>query len=169
MFRIKSTCVLLTIAVLLTAGGCGGSISGSIPGGMLTKPRAISAAMAPLTILACVAGSCAYHAALPNGDVGTRYGYRLWCIFHGIPLCNYGIILQASGGLAPYKTWSLTGQPPGLGLGCFWNLSGCYDPDLREISGTPTRAGTYSIVVTVTDSESPPRQASVRYGITITP
>jgi hypothetical protein len=58
----------------------------------------------------------------------------------------YSLKLAAYGGLEPY-TWSISGTlPPGLKL----------HPATGVISGTPTTAGDYDFVVTVTDSEAPP-------------
>jgi WD40 repeat protein len=71
-----------------------------------------------------------------------------------------GFTLAAAGGTAPY-TWSWTAAagsllPPGLGL---------VD---NVISGTPTALGTFNVVVTVTDSATPPKQNSSAYTITVT-
>ena len=70
-----------------------------------------------------------------------------------------GFLLTASGGKTPY-TWSWAGGsgsslPPGL------NLS------QNSISGTPTAAGIYHVLVTVSDSQSTPAQTSSNYVITI--
>ncbi|WP_431293912.1 beta strand repeat-containing protein [Pedobacter sp. P26] len=65
--------------------------------------------------------------ALPNGVTGTTY------TTNGIP--------AATGGTGPY-TYSATGLPPGL----------TFNPATREITGTPTQIGTYTIPVTVTDA-----------------
>lgn len=67
-----------------------------------------------------------------------------------------GFILTAAGGVSPY-TWSATGMPPGLDL----------DRNSGNISGTPTTAGSYSVSVTVSDSESLPAQVSLYYTIDI--
>lgn len=85
-------------------------------------------------------------AAPPAGTVGMPYG-------------NPGFAPSASGGVQPYH-WSWAGAPgsslpPGLTLN-----------DLG-ISGQPTTAGTYNVVITVADSQSPPQQASANYPITI--
>jgi hypothetical protein len=61
-----------------------------------------------------------------------------------------------SGGTAPF-TWSETGPlPPGLSL----SSSG-------QLSGTPTRAGTFPISVMVTDSSNPPLMNSVPVNLKI--
>jgi hypothetical protein len=77
-------------------------------------------------------------ASLPGGTVGTAYS----------------VTLAATGGTSPY-TWSATGLPAGL------IQSG------GVISGTPTAAGTSSVIVTVTDSEAPPVSASATLPLTV--
>ncbi|MBZ5689955.1 MAG: hypothetical protein LAP86_33610 [Acidobacteriia bacterium] len=76
----------------------------------------------------------------------------------------YADLLTASGGKGPYTwTWAagtsgsrgVRGLPPGLTL------------SNATIAGTPTEANTYNVVVTVSDSQSPPAQKSVAYAITI--
>jgi hypothetical protein len=104
----------------------------------------------------------------PNGTVGAFYNPHLvrvctWIFFH--PYCYYrtwyGFSLTASGGISPY-VWSWTAAsgsslPPGLTL------------TNNAINGAPTAAGTYHVIVTVRDSETPPQQASANYTITINP
>ena len=90
-------------------------------------------------------------AAPPSGTVGTAYA-------------GSGFLLTASGGKGPYS-WSWTagttgstevlGLPPGLALSS------------AMISGTPTQADTYNVLITVTDSQSPAAQKSVPYAIKI--
>jgi len=58
---------------------------------------------------------------------------------------GYLTTLMVSGGTAPY-TWTVTGLPAGV------MASGLMTPTLT-ISGTPTTAGTSSVVVTVSDSK----------------
>src|SRR5215467_11748270 len=70
-----------------------------------------------------------------------------------------GFLLSASGGKGSY-TWSWASAagstlPPGLTL------------SNAMISGTPTQAGTYNVVITVADSQTPPAQTSNPYSITI--
>src|SRR5437879_4679684 len=81
-------------------------------------------------------------AAPPSGTVGTPYA-------------GNGLSLTASGGKAPYNwSWNagttgssgIFGLPPGLTL------------SNAMISGTPTQANTYNVLITVTDSQSPAAQ-----------
>jgi large repetitive protein len=67
-----------------------------------------------------------------------------------------GFIFTAAGGVPPY-TWSSAGMPPGIDV----------DPSTGEIVGTPTTAGSYSVLITVTDTSSPPGQVSGTYVIDI--
>jgi hypothetical protein len=84
----------------------------------------------------------------PDGTVGVAYAGG-----------SLGFSLGASGGTAPY-TWSWTAAsgsslPPGL------DIAG------SSITGTPSTANTYKVVVTVTDSQSPPVHTDANYTITI--
>jgi large repetitive protein len=79
--------------------------------------------------------------ALPNGVTGTAY------TTNGIP--------AATGGTGPY-TYSATGVPPGL----------TFNPATREITGTPTQIGTYTIPVTVTDANGNTITASYTLKVT---
>jgi len=92
-------------------------------------------------------------AAPPSGTVGTSYA-------------GNGFSLTVSGGKAPYNwSWNagttgssgIFGLPPGLTL------------SNAMISGTPTQANTYNVLVTVTDSQFPAAQKSAAYAITIAP
>jgi len=86
------------------------------------------------------------NAAPPGGTVGAAYA-------------GTGFALTASGGVPTYAwSWaSATGStlPPGM------TLTGA------TISGTPTAAGDYNVVVTVKDSQSPAAQNSVPYTIAV--
>ena len=66
-------------------------------------------------------------AALPNGTVGTAYPTQ--------------IIPAATGGTTPY-TYAATNLPPGL----------AFNETTREITGTPSQVGTFTIPVTATDA-----------------
>lgn len=65
--------------------------------------------------------------ALPNGTVGVVYPTK--------------VIPPATGGTAPF-TYTATNLPPGLD----------FNPTTREITGTPSKSGTYVIPVTATDA-----------------
>ncbi len=107
----------------------------------------------------------------PSGTVGKLYDVR--CA--QIPPCNVilaGFPVTAAGGVQPY-TWSWTAQPgsslpPGL---IFPDMSRyqCLNVRPPAICGKPTQAGTYNVVITVKDSESPPSHASKSYAIHIFP
>jgi hypothetical protein len=68
-------------------------------------------------------------AALPSGQVGQSYS---------------GATFIAGSGTAPYN-WTITGLPPGI-------VDNGSNTSTISISGTPTTAGTYSVIVQVTDS-----------------
>jgi hypothetical protein len=77
---------------------------------------------------------------------------------------NTGFSVTAQGGVPPYHwTWAAapgSTLPPGLKLPS--------NPDgTGTISGTSTNTGPYVVIVTVTDSESPARQESETYIITV--
>lgn len=78
----------------------------------------------------------------PAGTVGTAYS---------------GTTVTASGGTAPY-TFTVTGLPPGVTL----SSSGVW-------GGTPTLAGTYSVVVTAKDSAAAQASGSQTYSVAINP
>jgi len=88
--------------------------------------------------------------APPAGTVGVPYGDF-----------GSGFSPTSSGGVQPYHwTWAAasgTSLPPGLSFS-----------DLG-LAGQPTAAGTYKVVITVTDSQVPPAQASSPYSISIAP
>jgi Leucine-rich repeat (LRR) protein len=63
--------------------------------------------------------------------------------------------VTAVGGTAPY-TWSASGLPAGVAI----------DPASGEVSGTPTAAGTSTVIVTATDAGS--RQGSASFAFTVT-
>jgi hypothetical protein len=91
----------------------------------------------------------------PNGTVGTTYSFEL----------------VSTGGVGETWSWSASPGsklPPGLDLMCLVLTppgQGCNG----LITGKPTTPGTYSVVVTLTDFESPPQHASATYSITIAP
>jgi VCBS repeat protein len=106
--------------------------------------------------------------APPNGTVGTSYGGLR--IIEGTEI--KGFPLNADGGTPGY-TWSWkaaqsSSLPPGLGISVFSSGGStrcCLN--VPVISGTPTATGSFNVVVTATDSATPPNQASSNYSITI--
>ena len=108
--------------------------------------------------------------ALPPGAVGTTYGG-----FHVIQGHQFsGFPLSATVGTPPY-TWmwaaALTSSlPPGLGIHVlfFGGTTRCC-LTIPVVNGTATTAGTYDIVLTVTDSATPADQANANYTVVIKP
>ncbi|HTS76020.1 MAG TPA: putative Ig domain-containing protein [Bryobacteraceae bacterium] len=79
---------------------------------------------------------------LPSGTVGVAYTQPL----------------AGGGGTSPY-TYAITGGLAPAGL----TISG------SNLAGTPTAAGTFQFIITVTDSETPPASASFPITMTIAP
>ena len=67
-----------------------------------------------------------------------------------------GYTFTAVGGVVPYS-WSASGLPPQLTL----------DPNSGQLTGTTTSAGSFNLTITVTDSQSPPAQASENYTVDV--
>jgi hypothetical protein len=78
--------------------------------------------------------------SLPNGTVGSPYTATV----------------QATGGKPPY-TWLASGLPSGLAIGSGNGV----------ISGTPGTAGTFMVVVTASDSQSPASTASAQLTLVV--
>jgi large repetitive protein len=79
----------------------------------------------------------------PKGKVGATYSQHM----------------QSKGGKAPFKWKVASGKlAPGLSLGA----------STGAVTGKPTTKGTFKCVVTVSDSESPPKSANISVSITIT-
>jgi hypothetical protein len=105
----------------------------------------------------------------PSGVVGRLYDFR--CT--QIPLCNVfraGFSVTAAGGVQPYK-WTWAAQPgstlpPGLTFPSF-SSSQCLNVSRPAICGKPTKAGSFNVTITVTDSESPAHHAIANYTIRI--
>ena len=72
---------------------------------------------------------------------------------------SYSAMVTATGGVTPY-TWMIAGLPAGL-------TSSSATPS-ATISGTTDHVGTFSVTVTVSDSQSTPATASVTLSLTIT-
>jgi hypothetical protein len=91
-------------------------------------------------------------------------------------LCTQVFALTATGGVTPYSwTWAPapgSSLPPGLGIkaGVIGYNNGIVSDPIQGtlISGTPTTAGTYKVVATVTDSQVPPKTSSAQYTFSIT-
>lgn len=102
------------------------------------------------------------------GTVGQSYGGTHAVFGHAV----HGFILSASGGVPGYNwTWAAapgSSLPPGLNLQVliFGGSVRCCAA-VPVIDGTPSAAGSYDVSVTVTDSDSPPSQASANYTIVI--
>jgi len=100
----------------------------------------------PYTIKVTIGALVITSAAPPPGTVGAAYA-------------GGGFSLAASGGVGPY-IWSWAPAagstlPPGLILAN------------ATISGMPATPGTYNVVITVTDSQSPTMHTSSNYAITV--
>jgi probable HAF family extracellular repeat protein len=124
----------------------------------------------------------------PGGTVGILYdpsqgppctpgSYRCFCVYLG-PLgysCHislYGFPLAATGGVPPLAwTWAAAPasfSPPGLTIESVYSRGStrcCVS--VTGIGGIPTTAGTYNVIVTVSDSASPPAHASASYTVVI--
>ncbi|MCX2481276.1 putative Ig domain-containing protein [Pedobacter sp. MC2016-15] len=80
-------------------------------------------------------------ASLPNGEVGTPYTPQ--------------VLPAVTGGTGPF-TYTATNLPPGL----------TFDPQTREISGTPSLAGTFTFTVSVKDATG--ATVTANYTVTVT-
>jgi probable HAF family extracellular repeat protein len=116
-------------------------------------------------------------APLPNGTVGQAYGGVHQVSNNGCLLNFTGWPPTAAGGTGAYHwSWSAapgSSLPPGLAISGATNTCSFNGTSLPVqvsalfIGGTPTTAGAYNVIVTVTDSASPPAQASAPYQIRI--
>ena len=79
----------------------------------------------------------------------------------GLPYGGTGFLLSAAGGMAPYHWQWAAASTSSLPQGMSISTEGL-------LSGTPTLPGTYTVIVTVVDAESPAVQVSARYTISIT-
>ena len=113
----------------------------------------------------------------PNGTVGEPYGESHTVNGEGGSITFSGWELAAAGGSGKlHWSWSAaqrSATPPGLSIQILSKTSGgstrCCVMVVTPpfIGGTPTMAGTFRVIVTVTDSASPPAQASAGYTIGI--
>jgi hypothetical protein len=103
---------------------------------------------------------------LPSGKVGVPYGGFHTILGHSFT----GFPLSATGGVSAY-TWTARGTlPPGLKITVrFYGGTTRCCVYIVAIEGTPSTAGIYNVVITVTDSASPPDHASANYGVNIQP
>jgi hypothetical protein len=99
------------------------AVSGTFSIKVQVRDKAMSTASATLSLVVAPAALEVTTTSLPEAQVGVAYSASL----------------AATGGVPPYS-WTATGLPAGLTCAA------------GVISGTPTTAGTDSVVVTVTDS-----------------
>ena len=157
---------------LVTQGPQAANPSHSI-GQMLSSPQTSTLSSAALN------GGITITSGLPpEGTVGKPYGplqVLIRCGFVGeCPV--YYFQLSASGGSGNYSwSWAAapgSSLPPGLGC-CSLFMTGSWPNPFAfhwyhpVIYGRPTEAGTYNVIVTVTDSSSPALHASATYSITV--
>ncbi|QSO51984.1 hypothetical protein JZ785_25025 [Alicyclobacillus curvatus] len=125
-----------------TSGGGGGAGSSYVESGTLDSSITTDTTGVPqITVTPALAVTTD---SLPSANVGWSFDAKL----------------QAADGTGPY-TWAVASGstlPGGLSL----------DPTNGTISGTPTKSGTYTFSVQVTDSSSPALTVSVPYTLTVT-
>ena len=106
--------------------------------------------------------------SLPDGAVGVLYHET--CFIRGG--CHSTNPLDATGGVPPYNwSWAAapgSSLPPGLLLS---NIDTCvnHTGPCGSIINTPTAAGTYNIIITVTDSATPVAQKNHQFALVIIP
>jgi probable HAF family extracellular repeat protein len=164
----KFRLALITMGALFLLNECGGggaaankSGAGGNGGGDVKKPNTVVITSSPP----------------PNGVVGERYGPTFTILENHCLATFTGWQPSATGGSGQYHfTWSGapgSSLPPGLTISietftCGGSTRCCVtvaSPPL--VNGTPSTAGTYDVIVTVTDSSSPPNQASAAYTIIV--
>jgi hypothetical protein len=121
---------------------------------------------------------------LPGGVVGQAYSPQILpvcvllddvhdCVEYQPQFVNF-FPLTLTGGVLPNagfgESWSWAAQsgsslPPGLSLQPLPVPTVCY---CWEIAGTPTQAGTYRVVLTATDTGSPPASVTAAYTVVVT-
>jgi putative Ig domain-containing protein/fibronectin type III domain protein len=164
----------ISYAATLTASGGNPPYTWSVVSGSLPPGLALDASAGQVLGVPTQAGSFPFMIQVKDGSnrTGTK-GFNISVTSPPSPLVvntnslpdgtaqvQYGGLLSASGGLAPYS-WSLTAGalPPGLALGS----------STGAIAGTPSAAGQYSFTVQVQDSAVPPQTAAKPLAITIAP
>ena len=127
-----------TVSYMLMCTGAGGEASGV---------ASLAVQAGPLNIVT---------ASLPSGITGFRYFPH--CLQFHCRQLQYGFQLAKSGGIPPF-VWSWTAATgSSLPLGLTLSSGGL-------LGGTPTLAGTYNVVVTLSDSESPVVQATANLSL----
>jgi len=114
------------------------------------------------------------NSALLDGAVGISY--HEVCVIHSGRGCQEVSVnpLDATGGVPPYSwSWATaagSSLPPGLAIS---SLFRCQERNqivpCAAIEGTPSTAGTYNVVLAVTDSATPAAQKSRQFALTIIP
>ncbi len=128
-----------------TATLAGTTAGGSYPITITASNGVGTAATQPFTLTVAIPGQLEITTtSLPNGTVGV----------------HYSATLQAAGGSAPYRFWYVAGgsMPRGLHLN---SLTGV-------LSGTPSRARTYTVIFRVRDARFKGAPAPVRAHTTLT-
>ena len=159
-----ASCTINVTFTPTTTGAINGTLSITDNASGSPQTAALSGTGAAVTSLQITSGTP------PSGTVGKLYDLR--CPFPCFGLFLAGFPVTAAGGVQPYS-WSWTPQqgsslPPGLMFPDIYGYQ-CLNVRPPAICGKPTIAGTYGVVVTVTDSDSPPSHASKSYTIHIFP
>lgn len=106
----------------------------------------------------------------PSGKVGVPYGGSHIVAGHQFT----GFPLSATGGMPPYQwNWHAangSSLPSGLKISVlFYGGSTRCCLSIPVIAGTPSTSGIYDVVLTLTDSASPPAKTNANYAIDIHP
>ena len=115
------------------------------------------------------------NSALPDGAVGISY--HEVCVISSGRGCQEASVnpLDATGGVPPYLwSWAAapgSSLPPGLAISSFFRCQTNRNQMVpcAAIQGAPSTAGTYNVVLTVTDSATPAAQKSRQFALTIIP
>jgi hypothetical protein len=143
-WSLASGSTLPTGMTLSTAGVLGGtpSVMGEFTFTIQVSDKNLVVGVSTFSLNITAAPLVITTATLKSGIVGTAYS----------------TILAAGGGLRPY-TWAITSGalPPGIGL----------DTATGILNGTPAVGGTYSVTISVRDSEATPITVSKSFTITV--